>query len=215
MRYGDRSHGSVYLPKLLGTYELEVASIVRELIGLQFATIVVAGAAEGYYAVGFARALPESRVVAFEASKAARDALLDLATRNGVGERVESRGICDARGLSSALDGPPPVLLVMDLDGAEAALLDPFVLPVLARVEMLVELHDCFIEGVGDLVSRRFAATHEVRRIAQRRRSAADFRAPWIPASFYGALEQAMSERRPAANDWIHLRPRDQAGGEG
>ena len=56
-----------YSPKILGTYELELHAIVKEIIRSDFAAVIHIGAAEGYYACGFAAAIPEVQVTAFEA----------------------------------------------------------------------------------------------------------------------------------------------------
>src|SRR6185436_5046661 len=99
MRYVDRSFGSVYWPKLLGTYELELHATLAALLARDFETVLVAGAAEGYYAVGMATRLPQARIVAWEANTEARTAVAELACLNGVGDRIELRGICDFGGL--------------------------------------------------------------------------------------------------------------------
>src|SRR5437660_11467263 len=66
MRYIDRAIGSAYLPKLLGTYECELAAIIEEVCARGPRLIIDLGAAEGYYAVGLALRNPQARVVGFE-----------------------------------------------------------------------------------------------------------------------------------------------------
>ncbi len=207
MRYVDRSFGSAYWPKVLGTYELELATRVEGLLRRPFRTVLVAGAAEGYYAIGLAVRLAAARVVAWEASEPARAAMGELAALNGVEERIESRAICDFGGLADALAGEGPRLLVADLDGGEAALLDPRALPALADTWIVAETHDCFVPGVAALLAERFAATHVVEAVAARPRSAADAPALDLPKSFRGALAQLLSERRPSGNDWLVMTP--------
>ncbi len=69
MRYLDASSGSVLGAKLLGCYEAELHGVVREVCAMQPDVVVDVGAAEGYYAAGFARFPANApRVVAFEAS---------------------------------------------------------------------------------------------------------------------------------------------------
>ena len=207
MRYIDRSFGSAYWPKLLGTYELELRATLATLLGGDFATVLVAGAAEGYYAVGMATRIPGARVVAWEASGEAREALGELARLNGVSERIEVRGICDFGGLREALAGSAPRLLVADLDGGEAGLLDPAELPALRSAWIVAETHDCFVPGVGELLAERFASSHRVEAVAARPRAASD--APPLPiaSSLYGALAQLLSERRPPGNNWLVMTP--------
>ena len=205
MRYGDRAFGSMLIPKLVGTYELELHHAVYERFERAYGRVVVAGAAEGYYAIGFALRIPGAQVVAFEASAAAREELASIAAMNGVGSRMTELGICDAPALSEALGDGRRVLVICDLEGAEAALLDPRVVPGLRQADLIVETHDEFVPGVRELVAARFLGTHSVERVMQVARRAEDAKAIRTPASFRGALEQLISERRPAGIDWLLL----------
>ena len=54
MRYVPLGYGSACVPKILGTYEKEISSTLEALLELEFDVIVVVGAAEGFYPVGFA-----------------------------------------------------------------------------------------------------------------------------------------------------------------
>lgn len=47
--------GSVFTPKIIGTYELELHSIVNEILVSGYKHIIDIGAAEGYYSIGFAK----------------------------------------------------------------------------------------------------------------------------------------------------------------
>ena len=54
----DSIWGSKY-PKLVGSYEFELQPIVRYLFQKKFDTVINIGAAEGYYAVGWATGVQE------------------------------------------------------------------------------------------------------------------------------------------------------------
>ena len=94
MRYIESSIGSALIPKLLGIYERELAPCIEEICRNRPELVVDLGAAEGYYAVGLARRLPDSRIIAFELEELGRRDLLRLAQLNGVADRVEIRGTC-------------------------------------------------------------------------------------------------------------------------
>ena len=51
---------------LIGTWELELSPVLKEIFKKKFSSIFVIGAAEGYYAVGFSRYLPDTKIFAFE-----------------------------------------------------------------------------------------------------------------------------------------------------
>lgn len=206
--YVGQSFGSVYWPKLLGTYELEIGNHLETLFREPFSTILVAGAAEGYYAVGLAKRFPQARVLAWEAQPEARNTVRELATRNGVADRVELRGICDIGGLSEGLGHEGPVLVVADVDGGEAALLDPAVLPKLKEAWLVVETHDCFVPGVTNLLRERFSPSHDIEFVPSRPRTREDASELGVSAELDGALVQLLSERRPPGNDWLVMTPK-------
>lgn len=129
MRYVEGSQGSAYIPKLLGIYERELTSQVESLIARRPSLIVDMGAAEGYYAVGLARRLPSSQVVAFEMEPAGRQALHEMVRINEVHERVTVRGRCEPEDLASELRGRDHVAIICDVEGYEEKLLDPVAVP--------------------------------------------------------------------------------------
>lgn len=208
MRYVERSYGSEYWPKLLGTYENEIASPLAEAIGRNPERMVVVGAAEGYYAVGLLRLLPKAQMIAFEAVPEARAILARMAEMNSVNERIEIRGICDLEGLRAALDGDARKLMIVDIEGVEAVLMDPHAIPSLLRAEIIMELHDCLVPGVTALIWSRFEGSHRIEHIEQRPRGFSDVPEVPIPPAWCGAMVQLLQERRPAGNDWLHLIPR-------
>jgi hypothetical protein len=210
MRYVGQSVGSMWWPKILGAYELELADIIRDLCLARPAWIVDVGAAEGYYAVGFAWRCPDARVVAFEAEPAGRELQAQLAALNGVSDRLQIEGFCDHDALRRALaSATPGGLLICDIEGGERDLLDPALVPALTdgRWTLLVEIHDHVDPTIINILIDRFHATHTVEEIVTRPRHARDlpvsarngFLARWVPTY--------LDERRPAPMRWLLLRP--------
>src|SRR5207302_964150 len=62
MLYIGTAFCSAYIPKLIGTYERELTNIVEEICARMPPLIVDVGAAEGYYAIGFATRLADTHV---------------------------------------------------------------------------------------------------------------------------------------------------------
>jgi hypothetical protein len=178
LRYTDTSPHTL-VPKLLGIYERELHAAVEDVIRARPARIVNVGAADGYYAVGLARRVPDARVVAYEADADQRALLARVIAANGVTVQIEG-----AAGPGALGDAD---LVVMDCEGCERALLQP---PLDATI--LVELHDVWDPGVGAVVTERFAATHEIVVI------------PSGPQPPRGAL----SEQRPGPMSWAVMTPR-------
>jgi hypothetical protein len=63
MAYLNTSDFGPIAPKWLGSYEAEIQDFVCELCERGYETIANIGSAEGYYAVGFARASAASRLL--------------------------------------------------------------------------------------------------------------------------------------------------------
>ncbi|CAN5678907.1 hypothetical protein BH11PSE6_BH11PSE6_20400 [soil metagenome] len=208
MRYIDRSVGSAYVPKLLGIYERELASVVEQIVASRPSLIVDVGAAEGYYAVGLACRLPDTRMIAFEMEAGGRAAVAELAAANNVADRVTILATCEPEGLGAALDGQKGAVVIMDVEGYEDVLLDPAKVPALASTTFLVELHEFAVAGIADTIAKRFAPTHDLELIWAEGRSRADF--PWrtmvtrlLPARY---IDGAVSEMRPPRMSWFFAR---------
>jgi hypothetical protein len=218
MHYPDRAINSAYLPKLLGSYERELNGVVEEVCALSPELIIDVGAAEGYYAVGFARRNPEARVIAFEATRLGRSALERTARLNGVLSRVRVAGRCQIAELQEAIGACAcgcrsghgcRAVVICDVEGDERKLLDPTIVSGLKDAWVLAETHEFVQPGVTEELRRRFGATHRVEEIRQQPRSAKEF--PYgtlwtalLPRSY---LKWAVSEWRPSLMSWLWMKP--------
>lgn len=166
MSYPVRATEGARLPRMLGCYEASLAPIIEEIIARKYPLVCDLGAAEGYYAVGLALRMPGSRIMARDGNARALAACRELALANGVADRVEIGGEMD----HAALDALPAgdTVLICDVEGAEAALLDPDRAPGLRRIDLLVEVHEAMQPGTLDLLTHRFAPSHSLQRIDRR-----------------------------------------------
>ncbi len=204
LRYRGASVGSVSAAKLVGSYEAELHPLFREIAGQGFERIVDVGCAEGFYAVGLARLLPQARVIAVDPLAAARAACRRLAEDNGVADRLELHGAADAGALRRWCRGR--CLLLLDCEGAEEGLLRPKRVPGLAGCHILVELHDFVDPGLSDRVLPRFRDTHRCTLVAQQPREAADW--PVLEGLEPALAARLLDERRPRDLQWAWLTPR-------
>jgi len=204
MSYLDGLESSVgdLVAKLTGVYERELHGAVDEWLHTGFDHVIDVGSAEGYYAVGFAHAMPNTTVHAYDIDPVARDRTSRLAALNGVAERVVTGGECAP---STLADFPERgVALLSDCEGYERTLLDPGAAPRLRGWTILVELHDFIDPTISETILGRFRATHEIEVIEMEDRrdvpSELDFATP-------GQLSKLLSERPPGMR-WAHMRPR-------
>ena len=209
MKYLSQAFCSALLPKVLGTYELELHPVIEAACELNVDRIIDIGAAEGYYAVGFATRCPGRQVIAFELDVQARNLAEELIRMNGVSGTVTLMGKCEAHDLA-ALTLQGTSLVVSDCEGYESELLNMDRVPGLMRSYILVETHDFIVAGVTDLLLDRFAATHDIVRITQLNRRREDFPiSDWYIRRMQELdLQGAMSEGRPVTMDWLWMIPK-------
>jgi hypothetical protein len=209
LRYVDTSVGSALEPKVLGTYEVELHSVVEEICASPPELIVDVGAAEGYYAVGFAKRCPHSRVVAFELAPEGRSLIAQLSRENGVETRILIQGACSRVSLAGVINGERDCVVIVDAEGAELELLDLEAVPALRRCRILVEMHPQFKEDIVHLITSRFDCSHKQRLIKQRARSVDDLPFHPLLRLLLGRwLILASTEYRPVAMSWLWLTPK-------
>jgi hypothetical protein len=146
--------------------------------------------------------MPDTRVLAYDISREARESCRTLAHRNGVADRVEIRN--EFRGDDFASLGGGPVLVLCDIEGGERDVLQPARHPRLRSLDLIVELHDVATRGTEETLRERFAASHDVRTLHARHPA-------WpLPASLSGAdeLDQLLAvwEWRIEPTPWMILR---------
>jgi hypothetical protein len=145
--------------KLFGTYEHELHPFIEMAIERKPKTIVNVGCAEGYYAIGLARLLPDAWVHAFDVNPVSLHQCAEFAAKNGVAERMDfNKGAIHASALYYIDE---PILYVVDCEGYEIDLLDPFKCPSLKRADIIVECHDFMVNATSTLTAR-FVATHNI-----------------------------------------------------
>ena len=146
--------------RLIGCYEQPLLAFVEEAIHTDYASVVNIGCADGYYAVGMARRMPKTKMWAYDINPAAQDACRQLAQKNDVSERVEIGALFGPENFAQFAN--EKTLVMCDIEGAEQELLDPTLAPELAGMDIIVESHECIINGLTQLLLDRFSVTHEI-----------------------------------------------------
>lgn len=163
MAYPVRAAEGARAARILGTYESSLEPVVETIISRGYATVIDVGSAEGYYAVGLARRMPQTRVLARDISADAQRLCGALAAANGVAHQVETGGLWGHSDF--ALCQASRSVVICDVEGAEGDLLDPVAAPGLLHADILVEVHEGMKPGLLDLLTARFAPSHRVTRI--------------------------------------------------
>jgi len=149
-----------HIAKLLGCYEQPLQPYIEQAIQADYPTILNIGCAEGYYAVGMARRMLATRVLAFDLNPNAQQVCTELAARNNISERVTVGALFKPEDFATYAG--ERVLVLCDIEGAERDLLDPAQAPALAGMDLIVESHECLVPGITKLLMERFAPTHDI-----------------------------------------------------
>jgi hypothetical protein len=209
MHYVNTATFGPIAPKWLGTYEWEIQDLVSQCCNYGYENIINVGSAEGYYSVGFAWRDPASRVFAFDINPFARREVIRLAALNRVADRVTVSSLFAGHQLDSFRPGKN--LLVVDIEGAEMALLDPVNFPALKRFDILVELHEtpnsepC--QESEEILKERFGTTHRIQHRQQTDRS--EWRTAhqgiWSGRLTVDEVNRATNEFRVYVQSWLWL----------
>jgi hypothetical protein len=152
-----------HVAKLLGCYEQPLQPHIEAAIGAGYGTILNIGCAEGYYAVGMARRMPATRVLAFDLNPVAQQTCAALAEKNGVADRVQVGALFKPTDFAAHPANPAHrVLVLCDIEGAEHELLNPQATPALRGMDLIVESHECLRAGITAELVERFSASHHI-----------------------------------------------------
>ncbi len=191
-------------PKLLGSYESELHPSIAAIIARadQYERLIDIGCAEGYYAVGLAFAT-QARVDAFDTEPRELAFCRDMAQLNGVSDRIDFRGWCDADYLASLRD--KRCFIISDCEGYEAQLFDERGVSGVNRSDLIIELHNVGGLDMPALMQTRFAATHDLHLIAPQPRDATQY----DELEFLGdEAAKSISEFRSNSQSWAYLTPK-------
>jgi hypothetical protein len=160
---------------IIGSYEEEVHEVINEVISSGPTNVIDIGSAYGYYAVGLAIKIANTKVIAFEAVEENHwTQLAELARINGVCGKITQRGLCTSRELAETC--VENAFVLCDCEGAEEDILDLVEVPVLRSCRILIELHEFHRPHVVGTLVDRFKQTHVVRMIEEKRRDPSLYR---------------------------------------
>ena len=188
-------------PMLLGCHEEELhAHIEGEIIrlsALENPVVVNIGCAEGYYAVGFARRVPQATVYAIDINDKCTELAKKTATINNVfivlGETLDTVFA-------------HPDIVISDCEGAEVRYLDTVAYPGLIRATIIVEIHVSETQKTHEIIYNRFAATHDITYVFEGGRNPNKFELLKGRSSSF--RWRAVCENRPCLMGWFVMRPK-------
>jgi hypothetical protein len=192
--------------KLLGVYEDELHKFIDDAGQRQPDLVVNVGCAEGYYAIGLARMLPNSKVIAVDVNNICAEICEENSKENNTTNVQVILQEVDTAWLSATLKDSATPFIVMDCEGAELNLLDFTQVPELAKTSVLVECHDCIIDGITYVLTERFKNTHTIVRQDQTAKDPYqfDFLKQYSDCDKWALVH----EGRPSTMSWLYMVPK-------
>ncbi|MFM7609022.1 MAG: hypothetical protein ACKO9A_09160 [Alphaproteobacteria bacterium] len=203
MRLPPNNTEGCHAPKLLGCYEEALHPHLEKFIARGFDAVLNIGCAEGYYAIGMARRMSGTKIFAHDLNQEAQKTCRSMAELNGVADRIMIDGLFSGGDFErfAALD----TLVMVDIEGAEEALLDPEAFRALRRMTIVVECHGGPERGTTETLTARFQPTHHVTRLDQT--YSQPKLSPWMRD--LGHMDQLLAiwEWRGEPTPWLVLEP--------
>lgn len=200
LHYIGTSTGSAFLPKIMGTYEASLHPWIERIARSSYRHIYVVGCAEGYYACGIKKLLPNTPLYAFDSNPRAQTLCRELAEANGLDISIHGHFVPNDWDIENSL-------LLVDIEGFEAELLNPEKHPQLRHCDVLVETHD-YTFGYGNITRdliNRFSSSHSIdiktleHNDIQEMELASSLQLP------VDVVRRATDELRPGVNRWLYL----------
>ena len=191
------------VPKLVGSYESQLQPLLSRLAGAPYSEVIDVGCAEGYYAVGLARSMPQAAVHGFDINEKDLAFCRQMMQINAV-HNLSLHRYCSPETLIS-FPFTAKGLIFCDCEGYELELFTPEVVSALhtKNVDVLVELHDVLTPGITSKLMLRFSRTHDVQIISTHDKSAG----PWKGLENLPEAEKtfAVFEHRGGINQDVYM----------
>ena len=188
--------------KVLGTYEQELHEPLLDAVAKNPDCVVNIGCADGYYAVGVQRLLPDVPVFAFDIDPMAAFDLSKTQDLNGTYVRFDRH--------FDFFDPPPEleefesVFFVIDIEGSEREIIS---MPseILIKSSMLIEVHDLYEPGLTAKLVEFLSRTHDVQIIPEAGRNPHTFN----ELQNYGTIDKyiVLCEFRGSSMNWLYATP--------
>lgn len=194
-------------PLLLGSYEEELQGElerqIKRLEKLASPKITVVGCAEGYYAIGLKRRLPNANVFIVDPDEKA----IEISLRAAFANKVQL-----------IINAPPEIylentdFLLIDAEGAEIFYLDPTKYPSLLQANVIVELHnfpatkDAPAQNTDSILLDRFRGSHRINMILEGPRNPNKYKFLCAMTNDYRWI--AVSEGRTCLMGWYAMEPK-------
>jgi SAM-dependent methyltransferase len=196
------SAGSALLPKIIGSYESELHTIISsELLSSRYNTLLNIGCGEGYYAVGLALYPQYTKVFAVDTHLVTLRLCRYMASTNKVQRKISFYNTIEACLQNEHFSDR--TVVICDCEGCEVEMLDPTKVPAYAKMDILVECHDFLDPSITKTLSERFSPTHHIKKIAHQ--SKKRYTPPELRTLKAQINPEMLLEHRPEKMSWLWM----------
>ncbi len=200
---------SALLPKLLGTYEMELFDVFHKVQKNNYDLIVDIGCAEGYYAVGLGLTNNCNNIQAYDIDPEARALCLSMAQLNEVDHKVSINGAIDNELLTKVVSGKRAFIL-SDCEGYEQQLFTKSSMVALKNCDILIETHDFYDINISHNLQKVISETHNVTSITSIDdiQKALTYHIPGLENRSLEEKYYLFAEKRPNIMTWLFCEPK-------
>jgi hypothetical protein len=190
--------------KLLGLYEKELESALRNVVGSEPDVVINVGCADGFYALGIARLIPNAKVFAYDIDQRAQRICEIAQQLNNLDGIFEIRGYCSPEELHQLTKKSKRPFALIDCEGGERELLLSRSYDY-ANTKMIVECHDFLDRNITTELINKFSKTHAIELIEQGAKNpfASEVTKGWAESDLW----LVVSEQRPERMHWLNMTP--------
>ena len=197
--------GSALFPRLVGSYESELHTILERLLNKSYDSVIDIGFAEGYYLIGLGKRLKNAKLIGFDISSEAHELCSNLSISNDISnERIFMLGECNPSTLSQFLPSKNSLLLC-DCEGFEAQVFSENDKSIWLSSDIIVECHDFIKSGVTESICSILKDTHAISLIYT---SSSEEKLEFLNDPMFNIFKteeklRLVSEGRPSKQCWI------------
>jgi hypothetical protein len=149
---------SALVPKIVGSYEYQLQPWFSQITKSNYSDIIDIGSAEGYYAVGLAKKMPNAIIHCYDINEKDIEFSKQMAKVNNV-NNLTWNTFCDENTLLKFVYRGK-TLIISDCEGYELKLFTKAVIEKCKHVDFLIELHDVVNPIISSHILSSFQNTH-------------------------------------------------------
>ena len=190
--------------KILGIYENQLQMYIKDAINKKPNLIINIGCGDGYYGLGIANILKESKCILVDTNKSELQSAEQNAQANNL-LNVEFKLNIEDEEINELCSSNDKSFIIIDAEGWEINLLDHEKFNQFQNASLLIECHDFIHKNITNNLINKFLFSHKIFVIDDCKKS--------IMFDFldFLTLEDKLfiqSEGRPTAMKWLYMSPK-------